>query len=68
MVNRGNFGTGVRANHIPGSAEKGAIRHAHLYSDLIIPRLVTNKTAKICCCGLMLALFYSTMVIKKYFG
>ena len=37
-------------------------------SDLIIPELVTNKTAKICCRGLMLALFYSTMVIKNYFG
>ena len=37
-------------------------------SDLIIPGLVTNRTAKICCGGLILALFYSTMVIKNYFG
>ena len=40
----------------------------HVISDLIIPRLVTNGTAKICCLGLILALFYSTMVIKKDFG
>ena len=32
--------------------------------DLIIPRLVTNGTAKICCLGLVLALLYSTVVIK----
>ena len=37
-------------------------------SDLIIHGLVTNGTAKICCHGLILALFYSTMVIKNYFG
>ena len=37
-------------------------------SDLIIPGLVTNRTAKICCHGLILALFYSTMVIKNYFA
>ena len=37
-------------------------------SDLIIPGLVTNGTAKICCRGLILALFYSTMVIKNGFG
>ena len=37
-------------------------------SDLIIPGLVTNGTAKICCLGLILALFYSTMIIKIYFG
>ena len=37
-------------------------------SDLIIPGLVTNGTAKICCLGLILALFYSTMVIKNDFG
>ena len=39
-----------------------------IVSDLIIPGLVTNRTAKICCRCLILALFYSTMVIKKYFG
>ena len=39
-----------------------------LTSDLIIHGLVTNGTAKICCRGLILALFYSTMVIKNYFG
>ena len=37
-------------------------------SDLIIPGLVTNGTAKICCLGLILALLYSTMVIKNDFG
>ena len=37
-------------------------------SDLIIPRLVTNRTAKIRCLGLILALFNSTMVIKNDFG
>ena len=37
-------------------------------SDLIIPGLVTNETAKICCRGLILALFYSTVVIKIDFG
>ena len=39
-----------------------------IISDLIMPGLVTNGTAKICCRGLILALFYSTMVIKNYFG
>ena len=33
-------------------------------SDLIIIGLVINGTAKICCLGLILALFYSTVVIK----
>ena len=33
-------------------------------SDLMIHGLVTNGTAKMCCLGLILALFYSTMVIK----
>ena len=28
----------------------------------------TNGTAKICCRGLILALFYSTIVIKNDFG
>ena len=37
-------------------------------SDLIIPGLVTNKTAKLCCLGLILALFYSTVIIKNDFG
>ena len=37
-------------------------------SDLIIPGLVTNGTAKICCLGLILALFCSTVVIKNDFG
>ena len=37
-------------------------------SDLIIPGLVTNGTAKICYRGLILALFNSTMVIKIGFG
>ena len=37
-------------------------------SDLIIPGLVTNGTAKICCRGLILVLFNSTMVIKNSFG
>ena len=37
-------------------------------SDLIIPGLVTNGTAQICCRDLILALFDSTKVIKKYFG
>ena len=37
-------------------------------SDLIISGLVTNGTAKICCRGLILALFYSTVVIKNDFG
>ena len=37
-------------------------------SDLIIPGLVTNGTTKICCRGLILALFYSTVVIKFDFG
>ena len=36
-------------------------------SDLIIPGLVTNGTAKICCLGLVLALFYRTMVIGNDF-
>ena len=40
----------------------------HQASDLIIPGLVTNETAKICCRALILALFYSTMVIKNYSG
>ena len=38
------------------------------FSDLIIPGLVTNGTAKICCRGLILVLFNSTMVIKNGFG
>ena len=45
--------------------------HKHLVyscSDLIIPGLVTNGIAKICCRGLILALFYSTEVIKNDFG
>ena len=37
-------------------------------SDPIIPGLFTNGTAKICCLGLILALLYSTMVIKNDFG
>ena len=37
-------------------------------SDLIIPGLVTNGNAKICCRGLILVLFNSTMVIKNRFG
>ena len=37
-------------------------------SDLIIPGLVTNGTAKLCCRGFILVLFYSTMVIKNDFG
>ena len=37
------------------------------YSDLIIPGLVTNGTAKICCLSLILAQLYSTMVIKNNF-
>ena len=37
-------------------------------SDLVIPGLVTNGTAKICCLGLILVLFYSIMVIKNDFG
>ena len=40
----------------------------YLPSYSIIPGLVTNGTAKICCRGLILALFYSTMVIKNDFG
>ena len=40
----------------------------HAGSDLIIPGLVTIGTAKICCRGLILALFYSTEVIKNDFG
>ena len=40
----------------------------YAFSDLIIPGLVTNGTAKICCLGLILAPFYSTMVIKNDFG
>ena len=35
------------------------------FLDLIIRRLVTNETSKICCLGLILALSYSTMVIKN---
>ena len=38
--------------------------HVYLSLDLIIPGLVTTGTAKICCLGLILALFESTMVIK----
>ena len=38
-----------------------------IFSDLIIPGLVTNGTAKICCRGLILVLFNSTMVIKNGF-
>ena len=34
-------------------------------SDLIIPGLDTNRTAKIRYLGLILALFYSIMVIKN---
>ena len=37
-------------------------------SDLIIPGLVTNGTPKICCRGLILALFYNTVVIKNDYG
>ena len=37
-------------------------------SDLIIPGLVTDGNAKICCRGLILALFNSTTVIKNGFG
>ena len=33
-------------------------------SDIIISGLVTNETAKICCLGLILALFYSAVVRK----
>ena len=36
--------------------------------DLIIRGLVTKGTAKICCLGLILAQFYSTIVIKNDFG
>ena len=39
----------------------------HKVLALIISGLVTNGTAKICCLGLILALFYSTMVIKSDF-
>ena len=42
--------------------------YLNLVSELIIPRLVTDGTAKICCLGLILALFYSTVVIKNDFG
>ena len=34
-------------------------------SDLVIPGLVTNGTAKICCLGLILEQFYSIMVITN---
>ena len=45
--------------------DKGSL---HMISDLIIPGLVINGTAKICCRGLILVLFNSTMVIKNGFG
>ena len=44
------------------------IKWLMFFSGPIIPGLVTNGTAKICCLGLILALFYSTMVIKNDFG
>ena len=47
---------------------KGSGMMLVITSDLVIPRLVTNGIAKICCHGLILALFYSTMVIKNDFG
>ena len=45
----------------------GCLNFTHENSDVIIPGLVTNGTTKICCLGLILALFYSTMVIKNNF-
>ena len=47
---------------------RGLIGRIYEGSDLIIPGLVTNWTAKICCLGFILALFCSTMVIKNEFG
>ena len=61
----GEGGWGGEGKTVTFSFFKNAVTIA---SDLIIPGLVTNGTAKICCRGLILALFYSTMVIKNYFG
>ena len=61
-----------RARHpiriYPSSGNKMTDGSSICISDLIIPGLVTNGTAKICCLGLILALFYSTVVIKNDFG
>ena len=40
---------------------------AHKNSDLIIPGLVTNGTAKICCRGLILVLFFTALWSLKIF-
>ena len=44
----------------------------HMFScrilDLVIPGLVTNGTAKICCLGLILVLFYNIVIVKYDFG
>ena len=51
-----------------GTNHRDSIAVAAYGSDLIIPGLATNGNAKICCLDLILALFYSTMVIKNDFG
>ena len=52
----------------PHFQQKRSLLTVSYFSDLIIPGLVTNGTAKICCHGLSLALFNSSMVIKNGFG
>ena len=58
----------IQENAISGSAFSTRQLVLAFISDLIIPGLATDGTAKICCRGLILSLFYSTIVIKNDFG